>query len=129
VILFFDRSIGNGIPKACLQIKRFPVEVHYLQQHFPIDTPDDVWLPNVGGWGWFVIGQDYNLHVRANEREAIRRYEVGVFYLWGAEAPAWDTMRCFARAFDRIVEAAANTPRPFVYRIHKNGRLVQEPLQ
>ena len=120
--------MGTGIPKACLQIRRFPIQVEYLQQHFAIDTPDDEWLPAVGALEWFVIGQDYNFHLRQNEMEAIRRYEIGVFYLWGATAPAWDTMRCFARAFDRIVEAAETTPRPFVFRIHKNGRLMRESL-
>ena len=53
---------------------------------------------------WAVIGQDKRYHRNATERLAIVRYNVGVFYLWGAQATAWDQMRCFMRAYDDILE-------------------------
>jgi hypothetical protein len=87
---------------------------------------DDIWLPQVGGWDWIVIGQDYKWHLLPNEAAALRNYNIGCFYLAGANAPVWDTMRLFAKAYDRIIEAAESTPRPFVYWVNKSGRLRQE---
>ena len=59
MILFFDRSVGTGIPKALLSLKKFQLGVEYHEKHFAIDSPDDEWLPVVGAKGWFVIGHDY----------------------------------------------------------------------
>jgi hypothetical protein len=127
VILFFDRSVGIGFPKALLTVKKFPLGIQYHQQHFKIDEADDVWLPIVGKRDWFVIGQDYSYHKNETEREAIKTYDIGVFYLWGSEAPQWESVRVFARAYDKIVEAAT-TPRPFVFWVRRDGRLSPQRL-
>ena len=49
---------------------------------------------------------------------------MGCFYLWSAEALRWEKMRCFLRAYEDILEAAATTPRPFIYRVTEKGRLI-----
>lgn len=128
MILFCDRSLGVGFPRALLSVRKFPLKVEYHQQHFRADELDDTWLPTVGRNEWFVIGQDYSYHKRPAELAAIKEYNIGVFYLWGSEAPQWDYMRVFARAYDKIVQAATDTPRPFVYWIRKDGRLVKAKL-
>ena len=84
---------------------------------------DDPWIKDVGEQGWFVISQDYNMHRREHECAALKQYSVGCFYIWGANASKWDTFRCFSLAYDRIIEAMSNVPRPFLYRIHKDGTL------
>jgi PIN like domain len=121
--LFFDRNVGTAVPRALKQLK-LPVRVENHESHFNKEAPDDEWLAAVGSREWFVIGHDHMLHRRANELQAIRQYSVGVFYLWGANATRWEKMRVFARAYDRIVAAAEGTPRPFVIRVLKNGRLI-----
>ena len=80
-------------------------------------------MPTVGERGWILVGHDSRHHVRAPELWAIRDYDMGCFYLWGAEARIWDKMICFAKAYDKIVRAVASTARPFVYRVHKDGQL------
>jgi hypothetical protein len=127
VILFFDRSVGKSIPEA-LRLMKLPVGIEYHQLHFPIDEADDVWLPVVGSWGWTVIGQDYKYHLNENEAAALRQHSMGCFYLWGAEAHRWDTMRLFARTYDKILAAAKTAPRPFVYDVQLTGRLKPLPL-
>ena len=125
MILFFDRDLGTCFPKALLELKfdkQFH-KMHYHQQHFNIDEKDDVWMPIVGGWDWIVIGHDSSHHLREAEISAIKQYNIGCFYLWASESKRWDKMRCFARAYDKIVEAEKTTPRPFIYRVAKNGRL------
>jgi hypothetical protein len=128
VIFFFDRSVGIGFPRALREIRRFPAGIEYHQQHFSIDELDDYWLPIVGQNDWIVIGHDYSYHKRETEREAIEAHGIGVFYLWGSEAPQWESVRVFAKAYDRIVEACENTPRPFIFWVRKDGRLVSQSL-
>ena len=122
MILFFDRSIGIRIPKA-LALARIPEQIHYHQEHFPMDELDDKQLPIVGQNSWTVIGQDYSYHKNASEIAAIKQYGVGTFYLWGAKAKSWEIFHCFMRAYERIVKADANTKRPFIYTVAKNGQL------
>lgn len=125
MILFFDRSIGTDIPKALREYLKPPgVEIEYHQLHFDPDEHDDVWLPQIGTRGWFVIGQDYKYHEKESELAALRTYSVGAFYLWDtADKPKWQTMRVFARAYDKILRAADVTPKPFVFRVDRHGRL------
>jgi hypothetical protein len=121
VTLFFDVNVGTTLPGILKNALKLPVEFH--RQHFPINTPDDVWLAQVGLWGWSVIGHDQHLHVRANELAAIKQYNIGCFYLWGAQATRWEKMTCFARAHDRIIKAEAESAKPFIYRITQSGLL------
>ena len=127
MIFFFDRSVGVKIPQA-LRLLDLPHQVEFHEQHFKLDEKDDEWLPVVGTWGWFVIGQDYKYHRLPHELAALKQYSIGCFYLWGAEARKWETMRVFARAYDRIVSVAENTRRPFVFSVDHNGRLRQLAL-
>ncbi len=125
MILFFDRDLGTSLPLALLKLhfdKQFH-EMHYHQQHFPINEADDVWMPMVGQWGWTIIGHDSQHHVRESELSAIKQYRIGCFYLWGWEAKRWEKMQCFAKAYDRIVEAEALTPKPFIFRVSQSGLL------
>lgn len=122
MIFFFDRSIGVKIPEALRHV-RVPNDIELHQEHFAQNEQDDVWLSQVGVWGWIVFGQDYKYHEMPSELAAIRQHNVGCFYLWGSEAPRWETMRVFAKAYDKIVRAATVTPRPFVFEVRKNGGL------
>ena len=121
--LFFDRNIGRRIPEA-LRLVGIPVEVVFHDELFAQNTRDDEWLPKVGGLGWAVIGQDKSFHRNSTEKLAIIQYNVGVFYLWGAQAPDWDQMRCFMRAYDNILRVLSSVAPPFLFRIDRSGRLI-----
>jgi hypothetical protein len=130
MILFFDRDLGTCLPVALIQLhfdRQFH-EMHYHQQHFAQDEDDDIWLPKVGQWGWTIIGHDSSHHLKEPEISAIKQYNIGCFYLWGAEAKRWEKMQCFAKAYERIVKAEQTTPKPFIYKVIKSGRLQQVPI-
>ena len=127
MILFFDRNVGTIVPKT-LKTLRLPTSVEYHDDIFPKNTPDDRWLAEVGQWGWTVIGHDQKFHTEANELSALKQYRIGCFYLWGNNAPRWAKMQCFARAYDRIVAAEANTAKPFVFRVTLTGHLRTVPI-
>jgi hypothetical protein len=127
MIFFFDRDVGTRVPLALIQLhfdRQFH-EMHYHQQLFAIDEKDDVWLPKVGQLGWTVIGHDSSHHLNESEISAIKQYNIGCFYLWGSEAKRWEKMQCFARAYENIVKAEQTTPKPFIYKVIKCGRLKQ----
>ena len=126
-ILFFDRDVGIALPQA-LDILKLPCRVEYHQNHFPGDAQDDHWMPLVGNMGWTLIGHDSRHHHRASELSAIRQYSMGCFYLWGTQSFRWQKMRCFLRAYERILEATGSTPKPFIYRISEDGRLTAVPI-
>ena len=131
--LFWDRNLGTAIPTALQTLNPSHLMTRYYFEMYPNtdNLPEDgdaLWLEDVGELGWFVISQDRRLHRRARERAALMRYNVGCFYLWGANASKWDTFRCFSLAYDRIVEAMNNATRPFLYRIYKDGTLRQIEL-
>ncbi len=121
-VLFFDRDVGTAFPRA-LDVLRLPTPVEYLQNHFPADAQDDEWMPVVGCRGWILIGHDRMHHRRFPESSAIQQYEMGCFYLWGAQARRWEKMRCFLNAYERILEAIDTTPKPFIYRVNRFSRL------
>jgi hypothetical protein len=60
--------------------------------------------------------------------DVLKQANVGVFYIWGANAAKWDTFCVLARAFPRLLILARNTPRPFIYKIAGNGRFIRVPI-
>ena len=125
MILFFDRDTGTTLPKALRMVR---VSVCYHQEHFAKNEPDDRWMPIVAQNQWILVGHDSRHHLRPNELYAVKQYDLGCFYLWGANASRWEKMKCFARAYDRIMRAIDTTTRPFIYRVNKNGSLTSVEL-
>ncbi len=75
-----------------------------------------------------MISQDYHLTKRQSQLDSIRRWGVGAFYLWGANAKSWDVARTFLRAYDNIVAKACATRKPFVYKVNRDGSLTIHKL-
>ncbi len=123
MVFFFDRSVGITIPQALKSLNP-GVDIEWHQLHFDMAALDEDWLPDVGERRWIVIGQDHEYHNNEAEWNALVRYGIGCFYLWGQHAPKWDTFRVLARAFDRIVERARITRRPYIYKIRKDSGIV-----
>lgn len=122
MIFYFDRAIGKSIPLALREL-RLPEEIEIHDELYDDDIDDDVWLNEVGSKGWFVISQDVHFHTNEAEWDALLRQKMGVFYFPGAKAHRWVTFKLLVRRYDRIVELAKTTPRPFIYEIRRNGRI------
>ena len=116
--MFFDRTIGVRLPRLLKKIRKLPFGVAYHEDCFKKDERDDVWLPEVGMRGWFVIGQDYRYHARPTELDAIKENKIGCFYLWGSQAPQWDYVRVFAKSYYNLASIALTVPRPFLYVVN-----------
>lgn len=101
---------------------------HFNAEQFKQDTPDDVWMAAAGAKGWTVIGHDAKFHLIAAEATAVKQHGLGCFYLARAQGPMWDKCKLFMRVYDRMVDLASNTPRPFIFRVASNGRITQVKL-
>lgn len=122
MILFFDKNIGTSIPLALEKLKP-PFQVEFHQKYFAMDEQDDVWLPEVGKKNWTVIGHDRKFHEKESELDALKKYKIGCFCLWGAEVSKWDKVKLFFRAYEKIALMESGTPKPFIFSIKKNGNL------
>ena len=133
MIFFWDKNVPKTIPLA-LRTLNPPFSNEIYLEHYPLSDDhkeggDDIWLPPAGDQGWIVLTHDWHLHANVNDRRAIEDYGVGVFYLWGAEAPKWEVLRLFAQCYRRIVHRVETTPRPFIYRIGHTGIITRINLR
>ena len=122
---FFDRCVGIQVPKALQVFRRFPVEVRYHQEVFGDSEvqqalPDDVWMADVARKGWVVVTQDHRFQDVPATRDAVKQHGAGVFYIWGAQAPAWETTRILLWALPRMLENVRASIPPYVYRVRKD---------
>jgi hypothetical protein len=129
---YFDRCLGTRFPEAIRKTKPpFGVEFQHDRKStykFRQDMPDDEWLTIAGQKDWIVFSHDRKFHSEASECTAIQQNSIGCFYLWGNNASSWEKLCSFARAYDKIVNAIEQTPRPFVYEVTKLGRLKRVAL-
>ena len=137
--LYFDRNVGWRLPEA-LRLLGLDVVHHNtlrsllglretanLKTLFTNNEKDDVWLEFVGKRNWLVFTQDRKFHRAGfeNELSAIKQFNVGCFYIWGAEANKWQKMVALCKGLDAMIAAAATTPKPFIYDVQSTGRLIK----
>ncbi len=77
--IFLDENhCNNSKILAVLKLAEIPVERHL--DHFARGTPDADWLPLVGEKGWASITTDKRIRYRSNEKRAVEKYGVRMFY-------------------------------------------------
>ena len=88
---FFDNCISIYIPKALdvidttrRELGRLDYEIHHLQDKFPADTPDDVWIQALDEEGdWFVISGDSRITRDAAVKRAWGEANLTTFFFAG----------------------------------------------
>ncbi len=118
---FFDNNIGPNIPKG---LCAFGEEACHLVDHFDPDTPDEVWLEFVGRQGMCLVTRDDKIRRRPAELEALRRHNVGAFFLAGKKMGRWDQIRQIIRAWTLMKDAASKTRPPYAFRVNASGSKV-----
>lgn len=113
-----DNNIGLGVAQG---MRCFGEDVTHLTEHFREDMPDPEWLAEVGQRGWFVLTRDNRIRSRTNERIAVKRYSVGVFFLAGKSQTTCQIIQQLIRNWPRIKDYARNHNPPFAIRIPPSG--------
>jgi PIN like domain len=120
-VIFFDRSIPRGVAEAVKQVRE---DACWLEDVFEEGwIKDREWIPEVGARGWLVISKDKKIRTRPEERRAVKENNVGCFILnYKQPLNRWEILKLVTSTLDEMEEKFANTPRPFMFLIDRNGR-------
>jgi hypothetical protein len=126
-VIFFDRSVPRGVAEAVKQVRE---DACWLEDVFEEGwIKDREWIPEVGARGWLVITKDKKIRTRPEERRVIKENNVGCFILnYSQPLNRWEILKLVTSTLDEMEEKFANTPRPFLYLIDRNGRFRQYDL-
>lgn len=120
-MLFVDRSVPRSVAQA-LQLVRD--DVRWLEDEFPHDTPDPVWLSEMGRRGWVVLTRDKHIKTRPAEKQAIIDAGVGCFVINQKQnLSRWGYLKLIAKSLDEIEAVFAAEPTPFIYLVDRAGAL------
>jgi len=118
---FFDNNLS---PMLTNGLRAFGEDVCHLREVFPANTPDEVWLPEIGRRGWFLVTHDKRIPRNPPEAQALVQAGVGVFVFTHSKKLArWSWVELVVRRWSGIVGWAQHHDRPFVVGIPERGVL------
>ena len=79
-VFFTDRDLGKRFPAFLINAGLSVVPHHTLFRH---DTPDEVWLADVGSRGWYALTHDRRIRYKQDELDSVLANGVGLFVLVG----------------------------------------------
>lgn len=112
---FTDRDLGKQFG-AILKAGGLTVEHHI--DHFAPDTPDEVWLAEVGRRGWIALTHDRRIRYKPNERAAVMRHRVGLLVIVGS-APFAELARAFLVTLPSIEHFLDTQAPPFIAKVYR----------
>jgi len=120
VNFFIDNNLGEEL---ALGLRGFGEAVIHLKESYPEDTPDEVWLEDIGNKGYFLITRDKRIRYNPLENRTLRTYKIGAFFLQGKQRSRCDLILQLVRNWPRIKEFALSNrnKRPFAFRVPPNG--------
>lgn len=123
-MIFFDRSVPKGVAEAVKQVRDDACWLEdVFEEHW---IKDREWIPVVGARGWLVASKDKKIRTRPEERRAVKESNVGCFILnYKQPLNRWEILKLITLTLDEMQEKFANTPRPFMYLIDRNGRFTR----
>lgn len=123
---FFDTNLSEHLTKG---LKAFGEDVIHLKELFPEDTADAEWLKYIGKEGLPLITRDEAVRRNPAELTALRKFNVGVFFLGGKNLDRCRLTQQIVRNWPRIKDIAGRTRAPYAFRIPPKGtRFVTIPL-
>ena len=119
----FDENLS---PKLARGLKEFGEETSHLRDYFAEGTSDEEWLRRIGEEGWTLITLDKRIRRRPIERDALKNYKVGAFFLGGKTMRRWDYVKQIVRAWENIKHLAESETPPFAYQINTYGTKIEK---
>ena len=122
-MIFIDRSIPRGVARALQAVRD---DVIWLEDRFPHDVKDPVWLREAGTNDWLVISRDNRIRTRPGERRTIIENGVGCFCLTQKQPlTRWEYLKLLAATLDEMEVLFAATPRPFIFGVSRSGHFTR----
>lgn len=118
-VLFLDECLGStDVPEA---LRQQSCQVEVFLEHFKSGTPDQDWLPIVGGKSWVVLTKDKMIRKRKAEMEALVRGGVAAFVLTTGDLTGAEIAAAFSKAIPRIKKVLRDYLPPFVAAVRGDG--------
>ena len=123
---FIDINLSQQL---AIGMKGFGEHVIHLQEKFPPDTDDQIWLKYIGEKGLILVTRDERIRWRPAELRALKDHKVGAFFLGGKNRTRCQLIQQLVRNWPHMKELADKTKHPFVFRIPPQGaKVTKMPL-
>ena len=109
---FLDHQIGRYQVAEALRAAGAKVEVHL--DHFPGNTPDIDWIPEVARRAWVLITKDQNIRRNPLERAAYESAKLRGFVATGKDMNAKELGDLLVRCLPGMVRRAAGRKGPLL---------------
>lgn len=111
---FVDRCIGAK--SFALPLRELGFQVEHLNDHFAVDTADEVWIPEVTRKSWIIVSADFRIRYRAAEIEAFRDCGARMLLLNQKLTPT-ERIEVFVAAKAKIELTLRKVKPPWIARI------------
>lgn len=126
-MIFIDRSIPKSVASARKLVRHG--DVAWLEDLYPHDVKDEVWIPEAGAHEYLAISRDKKIRTRPWQREMVKAHQVGCFILNQKRDPTrWEYLKLLAATLDEMELRFARTPRPFMVLVNHEGKFRDFPL-
>lgn len=120
-VFFIDRCLGKHPILEMLRETGVTVEIH--DDHFPQNTPDQCWLPQIGQWGWIILTKDASIARNSVERQAVAHAGIRMFTLASKKLTGEETAIAFRDALNPMLKFIEKHPAPFIAKVYKDGKV------
>ncbi len=114
-VYFTDRDLGQKFPEI-LRAAGLSVERH--ADHFHHDTPDEVWLREIGKKGWVAVTHDGRIRYKPNEKSAVIENNVALLVVVG-HAPFPQLAAAFVTTEPKIRVFIADHKPPCIAKVYR----------
>ena len=125
---FFDNCMSASLVEI---LKILGVDACHLRDHFPQDTADEVWIPEIGAKRWTIISGDFRIYKNAAQRAIL--VQANVKTVWMPQGfvnkTAWDQAAWIVKAWPTIHAQVERENRHLLLRVTDNGKLEPMPLK
>jgi hypothetical protein len=122
LVIFLDENHCNN-KKILAVLANAAVRVERHLDHFARGTPDEEWLPIVGSNGWALLTTDKRIRYRTNERHAVIKHNVRMFYFSKNDLSGQQMASALEKALPEIRRICVRQAPPFFAAITKAGEV------
>lgn len=118
LVFFTDRNLGKQFPEI---LRQAGISVEKHADHFADDAKDEEWLAEIGRRRWYALTNDRRIRSKPNEKEAVRKFAVGLFILIG-KVPTSRQAHNFIQTLPKIARFIDKNPCPFIAKIYHSQK-------
>ena len=120
--IYLDENHCNN-KKVLAVLANAGTRVERHLDHFSRGTPDEDWLPLIGENGWALLTTDKRIRFRTNEKQAVIRHKVRMFYFSKNDLSGEQMASALEKALPEIRRLYSQQPPPFFAAITKAGQV------